>query len=54
MMKELNIKPGTLVNRIRTVLTGRSVDPEFLDVLLVLGKQTVVSRLRSVGTYFED
>ncbi|MHC4791723.1 MAG: glutamate--tRNA ligase, partial [Planctomycetota bacterium] len=52
MMKELNIKPGTLVNGIRTVLTGQSVGPEFLDLLLTIGKQTVVRRLRDVASYF--
>jgi glutamyl-tRNA synthetase len=52
MIKELNIKPGTLVNGIRTVLTGQSVGPEFLDLLVAIGKHTVVKRLRKVVTYF--
>jgi glutamyl-tRNA synthetase len=52
MMKELNLKPGALVNGIRTLLTGQSVGPEFLDMLVAIGKQTVVKRLRNVGTYY--
>jgi glutamyl-tRNA synthetase len=51
MIKESDIKPGTLANGIRTVLTGQSVGPEFLAVLLALGKQTVGKRLRNVESY---
>ncbi|MGD2270263.1 MAG: glutamate--tRNA ligase [Desulfobacterales bacterium] len=51
MIKEGDIKPGTLVNGIRTVLTGQSVGPDFLEVLLILGKQTVVKRLSDVESF---
>jgi glutamyl-tRNA synthetase len=53
IMKDLDIKPGVLINGVRIVLTGQPVGPEFLDMLVVLGKQTVVKRLRSVGTFFD-
>lgn len=52
VMKDLDIKPGVLINAVRIVLTGQPVGPEFLDMLVVMGKQTVVKRLREVGNHF--
>jgi glutamyl-tRNA synthetase len=53
IVKDLDIKIGILVNAVRTMLTGQPVGPEFLDVLLALGKPTVVKRLRNIGSYFD-
>jgi glutamyl-tRNA synthetase len=52
VMKDHDIKSGVLINGVRMVLTGQPVGPEFLDMLVILGKQTVVKRLREVETYF--
>ena len=47
LLSEMKIKPNVLVNAIRTALTGHTVGPELFDVLMVLGKTTVVRRLQS-------
>jgi glutamyl-tRNA synthetase len=44
---ELGIKPGTLINGMRTLVTGHAVGPGFIEVLLTLGKERVVERLRN-------
>lgn len=41
------IKPGLLMNGIRTVATGQSVGPGFFEILTLLGKKRVVDRLRN-------
>ena len=40
------LKPGKLINAVRTALTGQAVGPEFIDVLVCLGQQRVVARLK--------
>jgi glutamyl-tRNA synthetase len=47
-LKEHQLKPGKLINAVRTKVTGQSVGPEFMKVLLSLGKERVVERLRRV------
>lgn len=46
-MGEKQIKPGKLMNAVRTAVTGQGVGPDFLKVLGVLGKERVVIRLSS-------
>lgn len=40
------LKAGVLINAVRTALTGQTVGPEFIDVLVCLGRQRVVARLK--------
>lgn len=47
------LKPGQLINAVRTALTGQAVGPEFIQVLLCLGRQRVVSRLHKACTMIE-
>ncbi len=42
------LKPGQLINAVRTAITGQAVGPEFLQVMLCLGKERVVARLKAV------
>ena len=51
--KRNDIKAGVLVNGVRTAVTGHAVGPEFLEVLLVLGQDTVVRRLRAAGRFWD-
>ena len=44
-LEEFQIKPGLLVNAVRTAVTGQGVGPDFMRVLMVLGKSRVVGRL---------
>lgn len=49
---ELDIKPGILINGMRTVLTGQLAGPGMFDVLLALGKERVVQRLHNCKNLF--
>lgn len=48
----LDIKPGILINGMRTVLTGQLAGPGMFDVLAALGRERVVSRLRNVDRFY--
>ena len=49
---ELAIKPGTLINAMRTVLTGQLAGPSMFDIVTTLGKEKVVSRLSHIDHLF--
>ena len=53
MAAEFEIKPGVLINGIRTVLTGQLAGPGLFDVLIAIGQPRVVERLRNAVTLFE-
>jgi glutamyl-tRNA synthetase len=46
-LKQHGLKAGKLINAVRTAVTGQSVGPEFLQVLLCLGQARVVHRMRN-------
>ena len=48
MADALHIKPGILINGMRTVLTGQLAGPSMFDILTTLGQDTVVRRLSRV------
>lgn len=50
--EEYGIKAGVLINGIRTAVTGQAVGPGLFDVLMVLGKERVVNRLRRAVDLF--
>ncbi|MGI6657261.1 MAG: glutamate--tRNA ligase [Desulfobulbus sp.] len=52
MADELQTKPGTLINGMRTVLTGQLAGPSMFEAAAVLGRDTVVTRLRDVDRLF--
>jgi glutamyl-tRNA synthetase len=45
---ELDIKPGVLINGMRTVLTGQLAGPGMFDILIALGQEKVLARLGSI------
>ncbi|MFW2364785.1 MAG: glutamate--tRNA ligase [Desulforhopalus sp.] len=49
---ELSIKPGIIINGMRTVVTGQLAGPSMFDVLLAIGKKRVIERLRKVAVLF--
>ena len=49
---ELDVKPGILINGIRTVVTGQAVGPGIFEILLALGRDRVVKRLGKAGGFF--
>ncbi len=52
LAEELSIKPGILINGMRTVVTGQLAGPSMFDIVLTLGKEIIVRRLRNVGKFF--
>jgi glutamyl-tRNA synthetase len=48
---ELNVKLGDLIHPARVLLTGRSESPGIYDVVEVLGKDKVISRLSNPSAY---
>ncbi len=51
---ELDIKPGILINGMRTVLTGQLAGPGMFDILIALGKERVVKRLGDISHLYEE
>ena len=48
LANELGIKAGVLMNAARVALTGQSVAPGLFDVMVLLGREKTVARLRLV------
>ncbi|XCN72884.1 MAG: glutamate--tRNA ligase [Candidatus Electrothrix aestuarii] len=51
---ELDIKPGILINGMRTILTGQLAGPGMFDILLALGKECVVRRLSDISFLYPE
>lgn len=49
LAEELEVKPGVLINSMRTVLTGQLAGPSMFDIVTTLGQDTVVRRLSDVS-----
>lgn len=54
LAEELAIKPGIIINAMRTVVTGQLAGPSMFDIVVTIGREKVVQRLRNVGTLFES
>jgi glutamyl-tRNA synthetase len=54
LAEELNIKPGVLINGMRTVLTGQLAGPGMFDILMALGRNTTVRRMSDVAHLYEE
>jgi len=48
----LAVKPGIIINAMRTVVTGQLAGPSMFDALLAIGPRRVVERLRNSATFF--
>ena len=53
MAETLDIKPGVLINGIRTVVTGQLAGPGLFDILITIGQRRVVDRLRNAPALFD-
>jgi glutamyl-tRNA synthetase len=49
---ELAIKPGIIINAMRTVVTGQLAGPSMFDIIVTIGREKVVRRLREIGKLF--
>jgi glutamyl-tRNA synthetase len=45
---ELDIQPGIIINGMRTVVTGQLAGPSMFDILVTIGQERVIKRLREV------
>jgi glutamyl-tRNA synthetase len=54
LMEAYQIKLGKIAQPVRVALTGTSVSPGIFEIILVLGKQRVLSRLQAAMTYIEE
>lgn len=52
MCEELSLKPGTLINGVRTVVTGRLAGPSMFEALELIGQERTVKRLRESAKVF--
>ncbi len=50
---ELDIKPGILINGMRTVVTGQLAGPSMFDILICIGRERVVKRLSEVEKLYQ-
>ncbi len=48
LAEELEIKPGILINGMRTVVTGQLAGPSMFEILIAIGRERVVKRLREI------
>jgi glutamyl-tRNA synthetase len=51
LAEESEVKAGLLINATRVALTGQAVAPGLFDVMVVLGQQRTVGRLRRAGSF---
>jgi glutamyl-tRNA synthetase len=47
---ELDIKPGILINATRTVVTGQAAGAGLFDVLMAIGGDRVIARLKKFSS----
>jgi len=52
--EDKQVKAGIIINGIRTVVTGQAVGPGLFDVLIAIGKDRVVKRLKTTPLLFEQ
>ena len=53
LAEELGVKAGVLINGVRTAVTGQAVGPGLFEILVCLGRERVVRRLRDAVRLFE-
>ena len=52
LAEECGVKPGVIINGMRTIVTGQLAGPSITDVLTTIGRERIVQRLRKTGTLF--
>ena len=50
--ERVGVKPGVVINGMRTVVTGQLAGPSMFDILLAIGREKVVQRLRKCPELF--
>jgi glutamyl-tRNA synthetase len=44
--EELDIKPGLIINAVRTAATGQSAGPGLFEIIVTIGKEKTIERIR--------
>lgn len=52
--EKADVKPGVIINGMRTVVTGQLAGPSMFDILVTIGQDKVVSRLRKTPQLFPE
>jgi glutamyl-tRNA synthetase len=53
VMEQTGLKMGKIAQPVRVALTGKTVSPGIFEIVEVLGKKTVISRLKKAIGYIE-
>ena len=53
LAEEVEVKPGVIINGMRTVVTGQLAGPSMFDILMAIGREKVVERLRTTGQLYQ-
>ncbi len=54
LSEELQIKPSKLIHPTRLALSGRTIGPGLFEMMELLGKETVIRRLRHAAEKFKE
>ncbi len=49
---EVAVKPGVIINGMRTVVTGQLAGPSMFDILMAIGRDRVVKRLQNIDALY--
>lgn len=52
LCEQLSVKPGLLINAVRTAVTGQATGPGLFELLVAVGKERVVKRIRNAAEVF--
>jgi len=50
--EELEVKPGAIINGVRTVITGQLAGPGLFEIVTTIGRERVVARLRNTPNLY--
>ena len=49
----VQVKPGVIINGVRTVVTGQLAGPSLFDILITIGRDKVIQRLRNTPRLYQ-
>ncbi len=52
--EEVSVKPGIIINGMRTVVTGQLAGPSMFHIVMAIGRNRVIERLEKAGTLYSE
>ncbi len=52
LAEEVGVKPGVIINGMRTIVTGQLAGPSMFDILIAIGQERVVARLKNIASLY--